>query len=524
MQWQRDKRKESVDYIPDRIRFETLRDIVAVVFALALIAVSIRWALPRYLIPEGESLTISAKVEELGALVDEETTSSNGSGRFQPTTLPDDYVFVGSLSATQAAEVTDSDYTILLGQRNIRADAFESILRIDLAEIDSPPPLVFDEKTALPFEEIVIGESSGKFLAALDQPFDLLTWTTSSGRTVYVRSRGVSLADLVTVAEGLIIFEPFVAEVSEDAAEEDTTTSQQLSDVAGVTARATFTAGMTVILSETLNSLESQVTIDTFAVPGTTARPVIVTSLRPRRDFYPELDAIDEKVRLLPVRDTEAVFSDTGLLRWREQDGLILELSAEGYSRSELVQMANELRELSIDQLNSRVRPVVDIDETVIATPSPTPSFDDSGLGAIYGLEQPVGELRPPVNGQLSGAIVALGRLEGSDIDAFYWRRSDSDIAYCVGIAGADAKAVFCVLDEDLSQPLARMGSFDVLEGAFAGQRIHVWRVPVASAVVTFNIAGESRRQYPQEGIVAFLAPLGEYVSVKAYDSEGTRI
>ncbi|MFV1990777.1 MAG: hypothetical protein ACC652_08580, partial [Acidimicrobiales bacterium] len=131
---------------------------------------------------------------------------------------------------------------------------------------------------------------------------------------------------------------------------------------------------------------------------------------------------------------------------------------------------------------------------------------------------------RPPINGQVPGAVVALGTIEGTDLSAFYWRRVDEGYAYCVGVAGTDVNAVFCVKNSALDVSLARMGSFDILTGPYAGQRLHVWRVPAATSVASFSVEGTARRQYPQEGIVAFLAPIGDYVEVKAQDVDGGRL
>ncbi len=523
MPWNRDKYRSGHDYVPDRIRFETVRDILAVALALGLIIVALQWALPKYLIEEGGAYTVSEKEAETEEFV-EVVVDPDGSGRFQPTSLNDGYVFAGSLSVQQESESQDSDFTILLGNRNAAGDGFASLVQIDLATKFTPPPVAFDPGQELPFEQVQFGERSGRYLSTEEQPYDFLTWVENN-RDIYIQSRGVSQADLFAIAEGLLIFEP--VEVEEEEAPDDGAEHPEAAEdvfVLGVTARASVTAGLEPVLSESISKGESTVTIDTYAVPGSAAAPVTVSSSTLRDDFRPEFDAMDPLVSLISLRATESSYFQSGLLRWRERDGLVIELSAEGFSRSELVVMANTLTELTEGQVNQRVRPTVDPEETIIATPAPAPGFDDSTLGTLYALAQPVGTERPPVNGQVPGAIIALGTIEGSDLSGFYWRRTDEDYAYCVGIAGFDMDAVFCVRDAELDLTLARMGSFDILTGMSAGQRLHVWRVPPGTSVASFTVDGVARRQYPQQGIVAFLAPVGEYVEVRATDVDGGRL
>lgn len=489
--------------MPALARWERLRDLSAAVVAV-LVMIGGYWVVRTYAVADDAESEPAAEAPP--ETEPEEVDPLTQSKRFEPTGLPEDFEFVGSTPGTVVGEA-GVEYTLIYGELADQGDRYERLLRIDLAPSADFVPADFDA-FQLPFRILddVDGVQVG-LLKSADQPWDRVTWVDENSRRILVRARGLSEDQLLSLVTGV---EVIVTPTAEGGT----------SDRASLALAERF--GLEPLYADARDTEEVLVVTDTYAVPTESEEAVSISVYEPEHPVHPMLTAHDPRVRFEDVGGRTAAVQDE-FIRWVHRDGLGILIAASGRSRGELVSLARSVRELSVDELNRRRPPVIDLSDVSEPTPGPAPEFEASGLGQELSIDSPVGDSRPPVNGQVAGAIVGVGRLDGTDLDIYWWRRRDGAYDECVGVVGTGVSGVLCALDEDILG-VTPLGSLPINVGPGAGGRMHLWKVPGETAVVSVTIGGTDFRQRPREGVAAFVSGTDEIVTLRAYDATGSRV
>ncbi|MEO1064439.1 MAG: hypothetical protein AAFZ07_23715 [Actinomycetota bacterium] len=458
------------------------------------------------------------------------------SGRFQPVTLSAEHEWIGSREDTVPAPLSLVARRVVLGSRG-PSGALDPTILIEVSEPGTPTPREFDPAQGLAFEEQVIGERTFLVSQVEGDPVQRVAWNEPSGRQVWVSSRGLSLEALLDVLSGVVVVDPAVPaeeEVveGEEVAEGDDgetgvieviptqePTPEELAPQVLLSSRG----GMDLLLDQVALPGERITVRDNFAVPGRAEGSVSVVHIIGWDDFDPAIEAaLSPTARLQRVRGVDAVVD--GTIRWREGEDLVLEVEGNGYSSTELRDIAERITELSTDALTERRPPIAEVRVVPDPTPGPDPAFDTSPLGDRAELSNQVESTPPFVSGQLVGPVVAIGRLENTDIDVFAWQRGDGRFRECVGVVGQGVEQVLCLTEDDAVTGPVRIGVAPIDLGLFAGGRVHVYRVPGRTAVVTAQIGDRNVQQQPLEGVAVFLSPDFADIRVRAYEADGTEI
>ncbi|MEM9712893.1 MAG: hypothetical protein AAGA17_11795 [Actinomycetota bacterium] len=533
-----------VDYEPSYSRFDFFRNLAFLGFGAVVLFGSI-WVLPRVVFADdGEEEQPGLTVPDEEDEVEEEVFEP--SGRFQPVSLSAEHEWIGSREDTIAAPLSVVSRRVVLGSRG-PSGALDPTVVLEVSEPGTPTPREFDPAQGLAFEEQVVGERSFLVSQVEGDPVQRVAWTEPSGRQVWASSRGLSVQALLDVLAGVSVIEPALpadedeaaegegaageeAEEAEDGAGDvepgvldvaptDDPTPEELAPQVLLSSRG----GMDLLLDEVATPGELVTVRDNFAVPGRAEGSVSVVHVTGWSDFHPAVDAaLSPTARLQRVRGVDAIAD--GVIRWREREDLVIEVEGNGYTQVELLDIAERLTELSTDALTERRPPVAEVRVVSDPTAGPEPEFDTSALGDRSELSNAVEGSPPFVSGQLVGPVVAVGRLESTDIDVFAWQRGDGRFRECVGVTGQGVEQVLCLTeDDDVSGPV-RVGVAPIDLGIFAGGRVHVYRVPGRTSVVTAEIAGRNVQQRPLEGVAVFLAPDFSDITVRAYETDGTEI
>lgn len=148
---------------------------------------------------------------------------------------------------------------------------------------------------------------------------------------------------------------------------------------------------------------------------------------------------------------------------------------------------------------------------------SPEPGFDMTQFGREIPLRPSAGQLQPEIrSGTLDGDAVAVGQIEGTDLEVFKWDTVDGET--CVQVVGPRFRDTQCSTEPagglDPSDPLDGPEPFVTIrdDGAGDNEVIGVWRVPENTSVVGgLSIVGGSTDtedrfwQRPVSGVSAFV-------------------
>ena len=528
-----------VDYEPTFSRYDFLRNLLFLGLGAAVLYGAI-WLLPRVVFTDDDEddqpgLTVPEEVEEV------EEEAFEPSGRFQPVTLSAEHEWIGSREDTIPAPLSLVSRRVVLGSRG-PSGALDPTILIEVSEPGTPTPREFDPAQGLPFEEQAVGERVFLVSQVEGEPIQRVAWNEPSGRQVWVSSRGLSIEALLDVLSGVTVVDPAApveeegaddSEAGEDGSAEDGSAEDGVVEVVPTEEPSpeelapevllSSRGGMDLLLDEVALPSERITVRDNFAVPGRAEGAVSVVHVVGWDDFDPVIEAaLSPTARLQRVRGVDAVVD--GTVRWRESEELVLEIEGNGYAPAELLAIAERLTELSTDALTDRRPPIAEIRVVADPTAGPEPTFDTSGLGDRAELSNQVENQPPFVAGQLVGPVLAVGRLENTDIDVFAWQRGDGRFRECVGVTGQGVEQVLCLTEDDAVNGPVRVGVAPIDVGLFAGGRVHVYRVPGRTAVVTAEIAGRNVQQRPLEGVAVFLAPDFSDIRVRAYEADGTEI
>lgn len=154
--------------------------------------------------------------------------------------------------------------------------------------------------------------------------------------------------------------------------------------------------------------------------------------------------------------------------------------------------------------------PTVDL-PTVVGSPGPEPSFDPTTFGdqvEEVRLLPGTGDVQPDVNpSTLVGEIVAVGQIEGTDLEVFTWRTSDPENGICVQVVGFRARHATCsaVLgnEPDVNSPFV-VDRRDEATGEVIDV-IGIWQVPEGTSVTAVSADDNRYWQRPVSGITAFV-------------------
>lgn len=525
-----ERRQRPVDYQTRYIRFEFLRNLVALAAGGAVLVGAI-WLLPRVVFASEDDAEVPVSIvpEEEEA----DTEAFVGSGRYQPTTLSVEHEWIGSLEETSTPTLAEIETRVVLATRR-SSGALDPSFVVEVSSTNSLTPREFDAAQGLPFDEQELGERTVLVSQAEGDPLARVAWTESSGRQVWVSSRGLSIDDVLAVASGVTVFDPVVATDPEapdgegDAGEEEgeaETAPETIVVAEAAPPQVLFSSrgGLDLLLDTSVDEGEQITVRDNFAIPGRSEGAVTVTHLTGSEAF----DAVHEAAlsptaRLVRLRGTDAVVD--GSVRWRESVDLVLEVDGQGYTDRELIEIAEGLSEISDDALNQRRPPIAEIRVVDTATPAPEPAFDTTALGRRVELSNAVENSPPFPAGQLVGPVVAVGRLEGTEVDVFTWQRGDGLFRECIGLVGTGVEQVLCLTDDDAVSGPVRVGVAPIDAGLFVGGRLLVYRVPGRVSVVSAVVSGEAVQQRPVEGIAVFLANDFSDIEVTAFAADGTEV
>lgn len=143
-------------------------------------------------------------------------------------------------------------------------------------------------------------------------------------------------------------------------------------------------------------------------------------------------------------------------------------------------------------------------------SPAPAPGFDPSTFGEEVQLLPATGDVQPDVNSTtLVGEVVAVGQIEGTDLEVFTWRTSDPENGICVQVVGVRARHSTCgaVLGDE---PDARNPFVVDRRDETTGEPIDVigiWQVPERTSVIAVRAHDSGYWQQPTSGIAAFVFP-----------------
>jgi hypothetical protein len=488
------------------VRFEFFRNLAFGGIFLVVLVGSI-WLLPRVAKPDQEvQATEDTAPETTLAPVDD--PGAEGSGRYQPTTLSAEHIWTGSREEVIPADPAARVAAVALGRVGADGVNLDAIAVLKAAELGATPSAAFDPD-ALPSEPVELVEGlTGQLFQRAEDPVIRIAWVTEAGRRLELATRGISLGEAVQIAGSTVVIEPPPVAPGEPPGVPNLNVLQQ--------------AGLDLLAGGALPTGETTRVTDNFAVPGSTAGSISVTHVQPAGGFEPYYDAVEPTTSLVRVGDHVAVWD--GALRWEQDDDLVLEVSGVGASVGELADIAAGLEELTVNQLNSRRPPTLDVIPTTDGRPGPSPAFDLAPLGARNALDVGAVENDPPPPGQLVGPVRIVGRLEGSDIDLYHWDRGDGVYAECVGANGTGIEAVFCLSDGTALNGAHELGAYAITDGPLAGSRLMVFRVASRVAVVSAAPGGVALWQQPVDGVAAFVVPGQDRLTVTAYDVDGAPV
>lgn len=162
----------------------------------------------------------------------------------------------------------------------------------------------------------------------------------------------------------------------------------------------------------------------------------------------------------------------------------------------------------------------------VEGTPGPEPSFDTSSFGdqvEEVRLLPTTGDVQPDVNpATLVGEVVAVGQIEGTDLEVFTWRTSDPENGICVQVVGFRARHATCgaVLgnEPDVNSPFV-VDRLDETTGEVIDV-VGIWQVPDRTSITAVSADDNGYWQRPVSGITAFVFPPDTArVVYQAYDT-----
>ncbi len=502
------RRRRSPVFRTPSVRYETVRNLVLGVIFAGVFALGL-WLTPRLARPEP-----TAVVDDTAPVATTSTTApdagAEGSGRFEPTTLDPSYQWVGSREEIVTPPSTARVVAVALGGQPATGAELAPYALLQAAPLGVGPAPAFDPD-ALPNEPVPLDDArTALVFEVADDPVIRVSWLTPEGRRMELAGRGVTRDQLLEIAAATTVVEPPPVAPGEEPPPP--------------AVEVLRTAGLEVLAAGPLPRAEYARLSDNYVVTGDdSGRAVTVTHVRGAEGLRPELFALDPVSRLVDVRGTTGLYA--GPLWWVERDGLVLEVTWVGATVGEVVELADGLTELTVDQLNRRRPPVFDQVTVEPGTPGPEPVFDAPGLGVGLALDPTAIEGEAPrSDGQLAGPVRGVGRLQGTDIDLFRWDRGDGVYVECAGAVGTGMDVIFCLDEEDVVGGGRLLGIHAVTEGPAAGSRLHVYRVPPEASVVSATVAGEVRWQRPVDGVAAFLVPGQELLDVTVFDAEGAEL
>lgn len=157
-------------------------------------------------------------------------------------------------------------------------------------------------------------------------------------------------------------------------------------------------------------------------------------------------------------------------------------------------------------------------------TPAPEPGFDPSPLGEQVRLLPSSGGVQPDIiPGTLDGDVVAVGRIEGTDLEVFIWNTTDPENGTCLQVVGFRARHATCAGrfgDEPKSTSPVVFPRLDQGTGE-AIDVVVVWEVPEGTSIVAATAGDTGLWQRPNAGVVAFiLDPDTRSVILTALDTD----
>lgn len=174
--------------------------------------------------------------------------------------------------------------------------------------------------------------------------------------------------------------------------------------------------------------------------------------------------------------------------------------------------------------------PVGDI-PIVEGSPSPEPNFDPALFGEEVGLLPSSGALEPDIaEGTLDGDVVAVGRVQGTDLEAFTWDTVDDET--CIQVVGPEFEDSSCSREPasgrdpedplDVPEPFVTT-RFNSETGA--SDVIVVWQVPDETSIVRLLADDDPLWQRPNSGVVALaFDPDTKRAVLDATNSEGLTV
>lgn len=152
--------------------------------------------------------------------------------------------------------------------------------------------------------------------------------------------------------------------------------------------------------------------------------------------------------------------------------------------------------------------PEVSAPPVVDGIPAPEPGFSTAGLGEEVRLLQGSGDVLPEIDpGTLDGDVVAVGRVEGTDIEVFTYLTTGPPAMSCVRVIGSQVGSSWCTFPVDEPAEPSIEAPLTVARTDATGEPLDVvavWRVPEGTSIVTVEAGDRRLWQRPVAGLAAF--------------------
>ncbi len=197
------RRKAEYEYRPQYVHNELGRNLAFLALAAGILAAS-AWLFPRVISGEDDPATAPETTE--APEVDDEPDGTDGTGRFEPTTLSADHRWVGSRDEIDPAPPYDVEHRVVLGVEGPDGEIVPAVV-IAVSTPGSPPPIEFDP-AQVPYDVVPRGDAAYLVSAAEGLDVEHVLVRREDGRELWVTARGLPTDTLLDLVASVTVLDP----------------------------------------------------------------------------------------------------------------------------------------------------------------------------------------------------------------------------------------------------------------------------------------------------------------------------